>query len=416
MHQDLGGTDGQPLRVAHVTEAPLGGVLSYLQEVICDQAKSDGVESVHVLVPEVNAQALKGIDDPKVVISSFEHSRGSPLGLLRLAASSVRLMREVQPDVLHVHSTFAGAIVRPCALLVRRRPKIVYCPHGWAFSREGSAQGPIVTVERLLALCTDRIVCISDFERREAVSVGISPEKLIVVENGIREIDSSHEGEAATREPPVGSRLMVLFVGRFDRQKGFDTFLEVMRRLGDRAEGLAVGDYLVGQADQRPAIPDNVTVLGWQPRGEVLRLYRHADLLLVPSRWEGFGLVAVEAMRSRLGVFASRVGGLQEVVADRVTGRLFDQRQEGEIVGMLEEADRETLKRYGERGYGRFLERFTASRMNRRLLELYASLVRRPRNTELEEPVPALPSEPPRQRATPCHAEAVSRAVTKDRP
>ena len=381
MVEKRAGAAERGLRVAHVTEAPLGGVLSYLQEIICEQARSEDIESVHLLIPEVNARALAGIDDPKVVVTSFAHKRGSLLGLFRLAATSIRFMRETKPDILHIHSTFAGAIVRPCALLARRRPKIVYCPHGWAFSREGSTRGLAAAVERLLERCTDSIVCISDFERHEAIAVGMPAGKLTVIKNGIRDLEEDQE-TGATQSVAAGNRLRILFVGRFDRQKGFDTFLAVMQRLGSEAEGLAVGDYLVGPAEDRPEIPDNVTVLGWQPRSEVLGLYRHADLLLVPSRWEGFGLVAVEAMRSRLAVFASRVGGLQEVVLDSVTGRLFAPDLAPEIADIVVGTNRATLQEYGVQGRLRFRERFTASRMNRSLLDLYAGLALPLRSTE----------------------------------
>lgn len=370
------------MRVVHVTEAPLGGVLSYLLEVVHDQARDDRIEALHVLAPEVDIAALRGIPGSKLDLRPFEHTRGSVLGLLRLAVASVRLLREARPDIVHIHSTFAGVVVRLCAAAVRTEAKIVYCPHGWAFSREGGMRRPLAALERLLAAVTDRIICISDHERQEALRAGIPAEKCVVVENGIRDTEDPAD-EAAPVWRPDADALKVLFVGRFDRQKGFDIFAEVLRRLGDRAQGVAVGDYIVGATEDRASVPENVRVLGWRPRGETLHLYRGADLLLVPSRWEGFGLVAVEAMRSKLAVFASRVGGLQEVVVDGETGCLFDPIPkdgvgDGAVDAVLDAiaaTGRDTLAEYGERGYRRFRERFTASKMNRRLLEVYEALL-----------------------------------------
>jgi glycosyltransferase involved in cell wall biosynthesis len=365
---------GGQVRVAHVTEAPLGGVLSYLEELIHEQAQSEAISEIHVLVPAVNVAVLRGNGGPKVSVRSFAHARGSPMALLRLGTEPLRLLREVRPDILHVHSTFAGVVARLAALLVWHRPSIVYCPHGWAFSREGGPQRLIAMVEQWLARYTDKIVCISEFERREAKRAGIPWSKLVVVENGIHELP-----EPASEPSPRAKkgRLVVLFVGRFDRQKGFDTFLEVMRLLGDEAEGVAVGDYLVGQEDASLELPLNVTVLGWMSRADIMRLHRQADLLIVPSRWEGFGLVAVEAMRSHLAVFASRVGGLQEVVEDRRTGRLFPPQCAPEAAELVSGTEPSTLEQYGEQGYQRFLDRFTSSRMHREVLDLYAAILNR---------------------------------------
>ncbi len=362
------------LRIAHVTEAPGGGVLSYLQEVVGHQARTDSVTAITVLGPEVNAGPMREIDSPKLVVESFEHERGSPAGLLRLAASLRRIVQDNKPDILNVHSTFAGVVARLAILTVRARPKVVYCPHSWAFSRSGSFRSLAAAVERVLAFLTDRIVCVSRAELRDAVSVGIPEAKCVVIENGIRVLPGS-AGAPQARRSGDGRRLRVLFVGRFDRQKGFDFFLDVMARLGGRAEGLAVGDYVVGHTDSALAIPENVTLLGWRSRAEVLQLYREADVLLMPSRWEGLPIVALEAMRSGLPVFATPAGGLQDVVVDGVTGRLFDLADAGRVADMIRSASPEALEEYGRRGYQRFLERFTADRMNREILDLYRSLL-----------------------------------------
>jgi glycosyltransferase involved in cell wall biosynthesis len=139
----------------------------------------------------------------------------------------------------------------------------------------------------------------------------------------------------------------VLFVGRLDRQKGFDVFLDVMARLDGVAEGLAVGDYLVGEADARVRVPDNVTLLGWRGRTEVQSLYAHADLLIMPSRWEGLPLVALEAMRANLPILATRAGGLAEVIEDGVTGHFFDLRDPAGAAAWIRSATREMLAGYG---------------------------------------------------------------------
>ncbi len=363
----------RPLRLAHVTEAPGGGVLSYLQEAVAFQAQSPAVESIAVVGPEVNAASIVRIDSPKLVVTSFEHKRGSVAGLLRLGQLTRGVVAETATDILHVHSTFAGVVSRLGAAVGFRRPKVVYSPHGWAFSRTSSVRPLIVAAERLLTRFTDRVVCVSHAEKEDAVAAGIAATKCVVIENGIKALPPSSSGGAAWKAERRG-KLRVLFVGRFDRQKGFDFCLAVMARLSDAAECYAVGDYVVGPAETQLSIPENVTLLGWRDRAEVVELYAHADLLLMPSRWEGLPIVALEAMRSGLPIFCTPVGGLRDVVVDGVTGRFFDLSDPETVAEMIRSVSRDTLASYGEKGHQRFLKRFTAERMNQETISLYRSL------------------------------------------
>ncbi|MFD0462874.1 glycosyltransferase family 4 protein [Microvirga aerilata] len=360
--------------MAHVTEAPLGGVLTYLQELIPLQLEDARIASIEVLAPEVNVKALSSIESDRIKLRSFAHSRGSLLGLLRLALATIRVVRQSRPDILHIHSTVAGALVRCCLLVVPGRPKIIYCPHSWAFAREGSRlkNGAIAAIERLLVRVTDRIICVSNCEKTDAIAWGIPSPKCVVIENGIKSLTPPTTidgyGSSAYRR-----RKKILFVGRFDRQKGFDVFAEIMKELQD-SEGIAIGDFIVNRAETIE-IPSNVTTLGWRSREEVEEIYSTADLLLMPSRWEGLPLTALEAMRAGVPIFASRAGGLKDVVVDGVTGRLFDLGSVKSIADLIRATDEETLREFGKSGRAHFLERYRADLMSKKIMDLYLEML-----------------------------------------
>lgn len=358
------------LRVAHITEAPLGGVLSHIEEVLSAQSSDPRIDSIYVLASEVNLPRLKPFASSKVHIEGVPVARGSIGDLLRLALKTINLAVRFKPDVVHIHSTFAGAVSRPAAFLARTRSKLVYCPHGWAFAREtGRLQTQCaMLVERSLSWITDAIVCVSDSEMRLALSAGISRRRCEVIENGIR--------PSEPRPVPAksqGDKTCILFVGRFDRQKGFDIFLEVMELLQETCNGVAIGDFLVS-AGERPRIPANVTVLKWLSREELDEWYAQADLLFMPSRWEGLPIVAIEAMRAGLPVFASPVGGLIDLVVDGQSGRLFQSLDPLEIADTISQTSRNQLREYGAAGHRRFRERFEASIMNHKIIALYERL------------------------------------------
>lgn len=365
----------EPKRILHITETPLGGVTSYLDEIVRSQISRD-VDSVEVILPEVNLLELGKIHSPKLRLTTFPHRRGSLATLSQIVRLTIARARETRPDIIHVHSSIAGGLVRLFRPLLPRESRVVYCPHGWAFSRESSHLANRITAltERLLSSLCDRIICVSSYERNEALSIGLADPRMVVIDNGI-----SARGDAQAK-PEARRKKVVAFAGRFDQQKGFDTYVEVMRQLGDEAEGIAIGGAVLSTEDM-PDLPSNIRLTGWLPRDQVFELYGQADLLLVPSRWEGFGLVAVEAMQARTAVFASRVGGLKDIVVDGETGNLFDPGDVDSIVSLIRRTDHGELHAQGRRGYARYLAQYTAHRMNAQVFDLYRQLMR-------ERPIP----------------------------
>ncbi|MCY1441645.1 D-inositol-3-phosphate glycosyltransferase [compost metagenome] len=216
----------------------------------------------------------------------------------------------------------------------------------------------------------DRIICISQHEKKLAIEAGIKIKKISVVLNGINDIKL---------RPPKTSRIWpsnarkLLFVGRFDQQKGADIFCDALKSLSQEACGILVGDYVLGDS-QDLEIPNNVTRVGWLSSSELLELYASADALVMPSRWEGFGLVATEAMRAGLPVIASRVGGLPEIVEHEKTGLLFKPHDVQELVKAIRSLDESSLLTMGKAGRLRFEKLFFVERTHREIMNIYLDI------------------------------------------
>ncbi|MEP7246161.1 MAG: glycosyltransferase [Gammaproteobacteria bacterium] len=362
-----------PRCIVHAAENIKGGVGTYLRELLDVQRRSFGPGVVAALVPASQREILGY--PPGVKIVTFDDSGHRLLNTWRLALKMRALVSREKPLVVHLHSTFAGAALRPLLRAIRSEAAVVYCAHGWAFDRETSRASRLFAqgLERVLARWCDGVICISEHEMRAAKRIGILPQKLMQVSNGIPR-ESPRTTLARTRADwPEGTR-RVLFVGRFDRQKGIDLLLEAMAELGDTAFAYVVGDSVLGDA-RTHAIPPNVRTTGWLSGGELEAFYQSADVLVVPSRWEGFGLNAAEAMRASLPVIASRVGGLQEVVEDGVTGLLLPPGEKNALVRALRDISDERLAAMGRAGRQRFLRRFTLDRVHEQLIGLYQRCV-----------------------------------------
>lgn len=380
------------MRILHVAETAMGGVGTYLAELLPLQAGSFGSHNVRALLPDQHAAHVSGVD--KQMLRRWHRTGRSPRDLLRLVSAIRREVARFKPTLVHAHSSVAGAVLRMMYGRTARPFRLVYCPHGWAFDQPSSParNRALAAVERALAPLCDRIVIISEHERREALRVGIAEDRLTLVLNGIADVPPARPSTW------VDDRLKVLFVGRMDRQKGFDTLLDAAEPLADRICVRAVGKAVAGPAMTRGG-SRAVQLLGWRSLAEIAVEIAAADIVAVPSRWEGFGLVALEAMRGGCAVVASDVGGLREIVVDGVTGRLVPPDSPERLMQVLADGDRRRWKRMGEAGRRRYLSLFTAQRMNAELVQLYRQLTGTEVTVDAKPaPRPYLVAEEPRSR------------------
>lgn len=356
-------------RVLHCAETIKGGIATYLRDLIPLQCAEFGPENVLVVVPASQVSELPV--PPGVQVEVFSDEGRRPRIAFNAAARTLELARAWGPTVVHVHSTFAGATVRPLLWLGYRSVRVIYCAHGWAWDRPMHAFSRTMTkgVEVLLARITDKVICISEHEFRSARDAGLPTDKLSLVRNGVSV--SAPAPVVKTASPWPEGKLKVLFVGRFDEQKGVDVLLEAVAMLGEHAHAVLAGASVVGGGGEY-SMPSNGTAVGWVSPEELEALFAQADVLVVPSRWEGFGLIAVEGMRAGLPVVASAVGGLPEVVQDGITGLIVEPNSSQALVQALLSLDGETLARMGEAGRCRARELFSIDRLHRELCTAYA--------------------------------------------
>jgi len=276
-----------------------------------------------------------------------------------------------RPQIVHSHSTFAGAIARGLSV-TGLLPPIIYCPHGWAFEIEQRAKARtfIKWVERKLSHHCERIIAISEAEFSQGVRAGIDVGKISHVPNGIHDIEPGSIRVA----PWEDARLKVLFVGRLDRQKGLDVLLAAAKGLEGITSIRIVGESVASIAGAQQELP-HVKYLGWMSHADVAAQISSCDVAVMPSRWEGFGLVAIEAMRAAKPVIASAVGGLAEVVHDGVTGALFAAGDHAQLRHLLTDYASRNLVPIGLAARERFLDRYTSDKTEARVYEVYLSVL-----------------------------------------
>lgn len=302
--------DTSPLSstVLHVVQPGEGGVARVVTDLVRGQL--DAGLRVAVACPPGTPLAA-AVRAEGVPVHPWRAGRDPGPGLVRELRELARLIRAVRPDLVHAHSAKAGLCAR---LTLRGRVPTVYQPHAWSFE---AADGPVGALarhwERWAARWTARVVCVSEAERRTGERAGVRA-PWSIVHNGV-DVARFTAGEPgrtdvpATRETPGPT---VVCVGRLCRQKGQDTLLAAWPAILSEAPTARL--VLVGDgpdaARLRADAPPSVRFAGAVE--DTAPWYRAADLVVLPSRWEGMALAPLEAMASGRPVVVSDVDGARE--------------------------------------------------------------------------------------------------------
>jgi N-acetyl-alpha-D-glucosaminyl L-malate synthase BshA len=250
-----------------------------------------------------------------------------PQYALSLATAIVQVSRVHHLDVVHAHYAVPHAAAAYLARQIMaahptdRVPRVMTTLHGTDITLVGSDPSYSETV----AFCIDQsdaVTAVSESLRAETChSLGITRE--------IEVIPNFLDGGRFARRPTVrapGDPLRILHMSNFRPVKRIEAVVEVFRRVRAQVPATLV---LVGDGPELPAARSRLFELGLDhsveyagEQQDVVELLSRADLFLLPSATESFGLAALEAMACEVPVVASRVGGLPEVVDDGVTGFL----------------------------------------------------------------------------------------------
>jgi glycogen synthase len=266
-----------------------------------------------------------------------------------MLAAGRALARRYAFDVVHGHDWL---VARAAAALARdaRRPYLTtihateYGRHqGWV---DKHPQSWIHGIERWMARRAERVVVCSHYMRGHVADVyGIEEGKVEVIPNGIDPLDLTPIDDLAALRAGFAAptEKLVLLIGRLVYEKGFQIALDALPRVIARLDGvrfLVAGSgtheaELKAQA-RRLGLDRHGSFLGWIGDDVLRSLYRIADLCVVPSIYEPFGLVALEAMASGCPCIVADTGGLREVVPNDDVGLRFRSRDPRSLAQMME--------------------------------------------------------------------------------
>jgi len=269
-----------------------------------------------------------------------------------MLAAGVELGDRYDFDLVHGHDWLVAAA---CDHLARRfGAPLVTTIHATEHGRhqgwvDKHPQSYIHGVERWITNRSDRVIACSAYMREQVSDIfGVPEGQVVVIPNGIDPEDlpevEQTELDRLRSEFAAPEERLVLLIGRLVYEKGFQIALEAMPALIGRVPGtrfLVAGSgtheqELRSQAEELGLVEQG-TFLGWIGDDVLHQLYRIADVCVVPSIYEPFGLVALEAMASGCPCIVADTGGLREVVPHGEVGLRFRTRDPEALGRMMEQ-------------------------------------------------------------------------------
>lgn len=347
----------------------------------------DAVEEVH------GVRVVRVHRDAPYVPLDVEHLVGWILGFnSALSRASLRLFRDWRPEVVHGHDWLvahalvlaAQAADAPAVLTIHATEAGRH--QGWMPSELSRT---IHGVEWWATRQVDAVIACSQHMQREIVTLfGVPADAVTVIPNGV---DRSAWKVSAARRARARQALpgpLIAFTGRLEWEKGVHTLIEAMpaiRRVVKDAHLVIAGrgsarEDLLRQV-RRKRLGKAVTFEGWLPEADLHALVAAADVAVVPSIYEPFGIVALEAAAVGTAVVASDSGGLAEIVEDGRTGWLFESGNPADLASCVIEAlaDPAAARRRARAGLRRVDEVFAWPRIARLTDAVYRSAIRQGR-------------------------------------
>lgn len=382
------------MKILHViTRLIQGGAQQ--NTVLCCAAQTKAGHDVHLAYGPIYGPEGSLLNEAKAsgaVLHEIASMRRAvnPWHDLRCYFALRKLIRKLQPDIVHSHSSKAGIIARAAAW-AEHVPGVIHTVHGLPFhDRQPKwVHRVYVSLERWAAKRCHHLVAITPAMLEAFEAKGIAgKDRFTVIPSGVdlSRFTIANNARAKAREQLgiAANAPVVALLARLDPLKGHDDLLDILPKLIERfpdIQLLFIGDgWRRDHVEQRIAesgVAEHVKLLGFVPHEQVRDLLPTADVKVLPSYQEGQSRTLIEALLCGCGIVAYDVGGIPSICIDGQTGKLVPvgdkQALADAIVWMIEHPDER--RAMTERGRQLVREQFSAEHMTRELESLYQRLL-----------------------------------------
>lgn len=250
----------------------------------------------------------------------------NPFKIIKACSVINKAIKDFNPDIIACHSSMAGILGR-CISIFHKTPKVMFTAHSWAFTDGAPLLRKILMIplEKFLAKFTDKIICVSNFDKGIALKYKIAKEeKLKVIYNGVpnREL----------RDLSKKDTFKIVSVIRLDYPKLPELLIKSFASINNSNLELSIIGYgnkinQINSLIKELGLSDKIKVLNSLNKEDVIQHLSNSDLFILTSKHEGLPITILEAMSVGLPVIASNVGGIKEEI-NKSCGYLIENNEE----------------------------------------------------------------------------------------
>ncbi|GAB6256322.1 glycosyltransferase family 4 protein [Peribacillus sp. N1] len=296
-----------------------------------------------------------------------------------------QLMKKEKFDIVHTN-TSKGGIIGRIAAKKAKVPFVFHTVHGFAFHEQSSSLSIKIfsLLEKIGSKCCNYIITVSDFHKNWAIKLKIASEdKVISIPNGLdpTRVKPTVDREQIRGELKINKDEIAIFtIGRLAKQKGIEYLLDAIALLNQEKINNKYHFYIAGSGELEKElinksnelnIKDKVTFLGY--RDDVNNLLSAADIMVLPSLWEGLSIALLEAMAAKKTIICTDIGSNKTVVENKKEAfiiKTMDSVGLKEGIQLLIE-DENSRKLLAETAYEKFISDFGKDIMLNRYYNFY---------------------------------------------
>lgn len=353
-------------KILMVCEAFGGGVFTYVSQLCNDMLDEFDVYLAYAVRPQTPDNYKDFLDDRVHLIEVKSFGSKSIMNIYNdyIVIKELRkIEREIQPDVIHLHSSVAGGIGR---LAFKYREKnLVYTPHGYAHILMGNGVKCFLyeTIEKFLGKYSNALT-LTCCESEDDVAKKLT-KRTYYIETGINIPDLSNSLDGI--EPDFNDRFTVFTLGRACTQKQPKLFNEIAK-LVPEANFVWIGG---GELENEITSP-NVKITGWLPRKKALAMAKGADAFVLCSLGEAIAMSLIENMYIKKLILVSNAMGNKSVIKDGVNGYICNSAKE--YADRIKESMNKFPVELVDKAYQDVYEIYNTTVMKNKYIKFYSNL------------------------------------------
>ena len=360
-----------------ITSSSWGGAQLHVLELCADQlARGNEVTFIvgnkGPLLDKV--KQLKGV---KVILLPSLVREISPTNDIKAIVELRKIIKSESPDIVHLHSSKAGVIGRLSSIGLRKKIKVIFTVHGWAFTDGVSSRlkkSLYRIIEKSVRHFTDLFICVSYYDEK----IG-KRDKVLDSTSNVKVI---HNGSTTPSEQSINYSvhmpLRLVMIARSSPQKDQETLINAVTKLPKDSYKLTfVGDGETLQTNKelvsKYGLNHNIKFAGF--KDDISDELINNDVYILSTHYEGLPISIIEAMSYGLPILATNVGGNSEMLENNINGFLFTSKDElAEKLNYLIN-NPETVKKMGQESYRIFSDEYSLSQCLTKINNSYLELL-----------------------------------------